>query len=104
MADYQEEDLFDDLCVLYDDEPASKPTPAAAAPPKAEPEVKTEPQNAPTQDAPHDAAPSWQEPAAAGGDTSMDGSAFNNGGDQSYDNSNQNNDNDYGPINVKEDG
>lgn len=33
----------------------------------------------------------------------MDGSAFNNG-DQSYDNSNQNNDNDYGPINVKEDG
>ena len=34
----------------------------------------------------------------------MNGSAFNNGGDQSYGNSNQNNDNDYGPINVKEDG
>ncbi|KAF3045096.1 hypothetical protein E8E12_008641 [Didymella heteroderae] len=100
MTDYQEEDLFDDL---YDDEPASKQTPAAVAPSKAEPEVKAEAQNAPTQDAPQDAAPSWQEPAAAGGDTSMDGSAFNNGGDQSYDN-NQNNDNDYGPINVKEDG
>ncbi|KAJ4383633.1 hypothetical protein N0V86_001688 [Didymella sp. IMI 355093] len=100
MADYQEEDLFDDL---YDDEPASKPTPAAAAPPKVEPEVKLEPHNAPTLDAPQDAAPSWQEPAAAGGDANMDGSAFNNGGDQSYDN-NQNNDNDYGPINVKEDG
>ncbi|KAF1931747.1 uncharacterized protein M421DRAFT_319887 [Didymella exigua CBS 183.55] len=100
MADYQEEDLFDDL---YDDEPASKPTPAAAAPLKAESEVKTEPQNASTYDAPQDAAPSWQEPAATGGDTNMDGPAFNNGGNQSYGND-QNNDNDYGPINVKEDG
>ena len=70
---------------------------------KAEPEVNAEPQHAPAQEAPQDAAPSWQEPATAGGDTNMDGSAFNNGGNQSYDN-NQNNDNDYGPINVKEDG
>lgn len=33
----------------------------------------------------------------------MDGSAYNNGGNQSYDNT-QHNDDDYGPINVKEDG
>ncbi|XPS74489.1 hypothetical protein M3J09_006605 [Ascochyta lentis] len=103
MADYQEEDLFDDL---YDDEPASKPTPAAAAPPlptNAEPEMNTEPQSAPPQETAQDAAPSWQEPAAAGNDTNMDGSAYNNGGNQAYDNG-QNDDDNYGPINVKEDG
>lgn len=50
-----------------------------------------------------DAAPSWQEPAAGGNDTNMDGSAYNNGGAQAYDNG-QNDDDNYGPINVKEDG
>ncbi|KAL1609836.1 hypothetical protein SLS59_001347 [Nothophoma quercina] len=99
MADYQEEDLFDDL---YDDEPASKPTPAAA-PPKAEPEVTAEVQSAVPQETPQEAAPAWQEPAAGGVDTNMAGSAFNNGGNQSYHNA-QNDDDNYGPINVKEDG
>ncbi|UPX09554.1 uncharacterized protein EKO05_0000241 [Ascochyta rabiei] len=97
MADYQEEDLFDDL---YDDEPASKPTPAAAAPPPpppppAEPEPKTEPQSAPPQETTQDAAPSWPESAVGGNDTNMDASAYDNA---------QNDDDNYGPINVKEDG
>lgn len=68
------------------------------------PEAQPEPQSALPQEAAHDAAPSLQAPAASAEDTHMDASAFNNGGNQSYDNNAQNNDDDYGPINVKEDG
>ncbi|CAN9198096.1 unnamed protein product [Alternaria alternata] len=107
MADENyEDDIFDDL---YDDEPTSKPAAAAPAPaPKTEPEpTQAEPVSAPPQDSTHDngqnAAPSW--PAQAGGeqDSHMDQSGYNAGGDQSYDNAPVDDDN-YGPINVKEDG
>ncbi|CAN9405360.1 hypothetical protein AA0119_g3561 [Alternaria tenuissima] len=109
MADENyEDDIFDDL---YDDEPTSKPAAAAAAPapaPKTEPEpTQAEPVSAPPQDSTHDnghnAASSW--PAQAGGeqDSHMDQSGYNAGGDQSYDNAPVDDDN-YGPINVKEDG
>ncbi|RYN36664.1 hypothetical protein AA0112_g4607 [Alternaria arborescens] len=107
MADENyEDDIFDDL---YDDEPTSKSAAAAPAPaPKTEPEpTQAEPVSAPPQDSTHDnaqnAAPSW--PAQAGGeqDSHMDQSGYNAGGDQSYDNAPVDDDN-YGPINVKEDG
>ncbi|KAG9193309.1 hypothetical protein G6011_03344 [Alternaria panax] len=107
MADENyEDDIFDDL---YDDEPASKPAAAAPAPaPKTEPEpTPAEPVSAPPQDTTQgngqDAAPSW--PAQGGGeqDSHMDQSGYNAGGVQSYDNAPMDDDN-YGPINVKEDG
>jgi hypothetical protein len=45
-----------------------------------------------------------QEPDYSGGDMDMNGSGWNsNGGNQSYDNGHNDDDN-YGPINVKEDG
>lgn len=50
-----------------------------------------------------DAAPSWQAPGAGAEDHSMGQSGYNAGGDQSYDNAPAEDDN-YGPINVKEDG
>jgi RNA-binding protein Musashi len=50
-----------------------------------------------------DAAPSWQQQAAGGEDSHMEHSGYNAGGDQSYDNAPMDDDN-YGPINVKEDG
>lgn len=50
-----------------------------------------------------DAASSWPAPAAGGDDTNMDHSGYNAGGNQSYDNAPTEDDN-YGPINVKEDG
>ncbi|KAH3920348.1 hypothetical protein HBI56_068910 [Parastagonospora nodorum] len=107
MADENfEDDIFDDL---YDEEPSSKPAPAAPAPvPQAEPEpMKAEPASAPAQDttqtAADNAAPSWQAPSAGGQDAHMDNSGYNAGGDQSFDNAPMA-DNNYGPINVKEDG
>jgi RNA-binding protein Musashi len=69
--------------------------------------VKAEPASAPapdtTQNGADNAAPSWQAPQAGGQDTHMDQSGYNAGGDQSYDNAPMEEDN-YGPINVKEDG
>lgn len=69
--------------------------------------MKTEQASAPAPDAAQNgaesAAPSWQAPQAGGGDLHMDHSGYNAGGDQSYDNAPMENDN-YGPINVKEDG
>ncbi|KAH7392237.1 hypothetical protein DE146DRAFT_634397 [Phaeosphaeria sp. MPI-PUGE-AT-0046c] len=107
MADDNfEDDIFDDL---YDDEPASKAAPAAPAPaPQAEPEpVKTEAASAPPQDTTQNGAdngmPSWQAPAAAGQDAHMDQSGYNAAGNQSFDNAPMGDDN-YGSINVKEDG
>lgn len=92
----------------YDDEPASKSAPPAPAP-KAEPEpVQVESANAPpeetTQHGDQDAAPSWQGQAPGGNDSHMDHSGYNAGGNQSYDNAPMEDDNNYGPINVKEDG
>jgi hypothetical protein len=97
----------------YDDEPASKPA-AAAAPapaPQADPEpVRTEQASAPTQDTNQNGAesgaPSWQAPQAGGEDMHMDQaqSGYNAGGDQSYDNNAPMEEDNYGPINVKEDG
>jgi len=90
----------------YDEEPASKPAaPAPAQAPAPEP-VQTEPVNAPIQEAPQnggqESAPSWQ--GQTGGDDSHgDHSAYNAGAGQSYDNAPMEDDN-YGPINVKEDG
>ena len=65
--------------------------------------MKAEPQSAPLQETAQDPASSWQAAVTGGDDTNMDGSAYNNGGNQSYDNG-QNDDDNYGPINVKEDG
>lgn len=97
------------IIISYDEEPASKPTVPAPAP-KAEPEpalAQPEPASAPPQIAAHNgeqqAAPSWQPQAAGGDDSHMDHSGFNAGGNQSYDNAPMEEDN-YGPINVKEDG
>ncbi|EDU44494.1 conserved hypothetical protein [Pyrenophora tritici-repentis Pt-1C-BFP] len=105
MADENyEDDIFDDL---YDDEPASKS--AAATPPiKTEPEpAAAEPTNAPPQDSTQnngeDAAPSWPAQDAPNQDTQMEQSNFNTGAVQSYENAPMEDDN-YGPINVKEDG
>ncbi|KAK1916298.1 hypothetical protein P3342_004116 [Pyrenophora teres f. teres] len=105
MADENyEDDIFDDL---YDDEPASKN--AAPAPPiKTEPEpAPAEPTNAPPQDSTQnngqDAAPTWPAQDAPNQDSHMDQSNFNAGADQSYENAPMEDDN-YGPINVKEDG
>ncbi|KAI1675838.1 RNA-binding protein (RRM domain) [Pyrenophora tritici-repentis] len=124
MADENyEDDIFDDLWVpnseptgratqltdlnSYDDEPASKS--AAATPPiKTEPEpAAAEPTNAPPQDSTQnngeDAAPSWPAQDAPNQDTQMEQSNFNTGAVQSYENAPMEDDN-YGPINVKEDG
>ncbi|EMD63446.1 hypothetical protein COCSADRAFT_160854 [Bipolaris sorokiniana ND90Pr] len=107
MADENyEDDIFDDL---YDDEPTSQQAPAASAPaPKAEPEpAPTESASAPPQDATQNhnqnAEASWAAQGAAGEDTQMGQSGFNAGGEQSFDNAPAEDDN-YGPINVKEDG
>lgn len=107
MADENyEDDIFDDL---YDDEPTSQQAPAASAPaPKAEPEpAPTESASAPPQDATQNhnqnAEASWAAQGAAGEDTQMGQSGFNAGGEQSFDNAPAGDDN-YGPINVKEDG
>lgn len=95
------------LLTSYDDEPASKPAAAAPAP-KTEPEpAPAEPTNAPPQDSTQnngqDAAPSWPAQDAPNEDSHMDQSGFNAGGEQSYENAPMEDDN-YGPINVKEDG
>ncbi|KAI4713860.1 hypothetical protein J4E90_003427 [Alternaria incomplexa] len=107
MADENyEDDIFDDL---YDDEPTQKPAAAAPAPaPKTEPEpTPAEPVSAPPQDTAQnngqDSAPAWPAQGAADGDSHMDQSGYNAGGEQSYDNAPMDDDN-YGPINVKEDG
>jgi RNA-binding protein Musashi len=69
--------------------------------------MKTESESAPapdtTQNGAEGAPSSWQAPHAGGEDTSMDHSGYNAGGDQSYGNAPMEEDN-YGPINVKEDG
>jgi RNA-binding protein Musashi len=69
--------------------------------------VRAEPASAPAPDTAQNgadsAAPSWQAPSAGGEDAHMDHSGYNAGGDQSYDNAPMEDDN-YGPINVKEDG
>ncbi|KAF1840297.1 uncharacterized protein K460DRAFT_206160 [Cucurbitaria berberidis CBS 394.84] len=107
MADENfDEDIFDDL---YDEEPASKPAAApVAAPARAEPEqVPVEQVNTQIPDSAQnggqDAVPTWQDSTARGGDSNMDHSGYNAGGNQSYDNNHMEEDN-YGPINVKEDG
>jgi RNA-binding protein Musashi len=108
MADENyEDDIFDDL---YDDEPTSQQAPAASAPaPKTEPEPPAaESASAPPQDTTqshgHDAESSWPgQQGAAGEDTHMDHSGPNAGAEQSFDNAPAEDDN-YGPINVKEDG
>lgn len=67
--------------------------------------MKTEAASAPAHDTAQngqEGAPSWQAPPG-GDDTKMDHSGYNGGGDQSYDNAPMEDDN-YGPINVKEDG
>lgn len=94
--------------ISYDEEPSSKPAAPAPAPvPAAAPEpVQAEAASAPTQEAPQngaqDSAPSWQ--GQAGGDVSHGNqTGYNGGGGQSYDNAPMEDDN-YGPINVKEDG
>jgi RNA-binding protein Musashi len=71
--------------------------------------MRTEQASAPapdtTQNGPESAAPAWQVQQAGGEDMRMDQaqSGYNAGGDQSYDNAPMEEDN-YGPINVKEDG
>jgi RNA-binding protein Musashi len=69
--------------------------------------MKAEPSSAPAQDTTHNGGentvPSWQAPQASGEDSHMDHSGYNAGGDQSYHNAPMEDDN-YGPINVKEDG
>ena len=96
----------------YDEEPSSKPSaaaPAAAAPP------------APAEPEPARAEPAASEPVAdysnngadnsamtgqsgfGGGQVDMGGQGFNGGANQSFDNAPAEDDN-YGPINVKEDG
>lgn len=69
--------------------------------------MKAEPPAAPAQDftqnGADNGAPSWQAPQATGQDMQMDQSGYNAGGDQSFDNAPMGDDN-YGPINVKEDG
>jgi len=108
MADENfEDDIFDDL---YDEEPA-KPSPAPAAsapasqivpePAQAEPvAAAVQPKLESSADTP---AQSWQGQSGGGDDTNMDHSGYNAGGDQSFDNGPADDDN-YGPINVKEDG
>lgn len=68
---------------------------------QAEPAAAPAPDSA--QNGGQDSASSWQAPAAGGDDSNMDHSAYNGGGNQSYDNAPMEDDN-YGPINVKEDG
>lgn len=105
MADDNfEDDIFDDL---YDEEPASKSAPAAA-PVRTEPEpANAQPVNEPVPDISHNmaesAAPVMQEAGVGAEDSHMDGSAFNGNGNQAFDNAPLEDDN-YGPINVKEDG
>lgn len=88
----------------YDEEPAkSAPAPPVA---KSEPEpVKTEsiPEPIATQNEAANIAPPVQgEQSYDAGDAHMDGSAWNGAGEQSHDNAGD--DDNYGPINVKEDG
>jgi hypothetical protein len=74
--------------------------------------VRTEQASAPTQDTnqngPESGAPSWQAPQAGGEDMHMDQaqaqSGYNAGVDQSYDSNAPMEEDNYGPINVKEDG
>ncbi|KAL5113676.1 hypothetical protein ACEQ8H_008429 [Pleosporales sp. CAS-2024a] len=106
MADDNfEDDIFDDL---YDEEPAKAPAASSAPAPPADPEAaKAQPPGAAAPDAAQPsadaAAPAWQAAPAAGEDSHMDQSAYNARGEQSYDNAPPEDDN-YGPINVKEDG
>ncbi|KAF2850296.1 hypothetical protein T440DRAFT_397133 [Plenodomus tracheiphilus IPT5] len=107
MADENfEDDIFDDL---YDEEPAAKSSAPAPAPaPQADPEpAQAEPASAPPAEAAqhdaHNAAPSWQGQATGNDDSHMDQSGYNGANNQSYDNAPMEDDN-YGPINVKEDG
>lgn len=94
----------------YDDDvPAPKAAPAAPAP-AAEPEpIKTEPESSTgldrAQHGAEDGASGWQEPQMQQQfkQEDMDQSGYNGGGDQSYGNAPMEEDN-YGPINVKEDG
>ena len=92
----------------YDEEPA----PTAAAPAsKAEPgPAAPGPASASAPDTMHNggheavvAASSWQPAPAAADNTSTDHSGYAGGDHQSYDNAPMADD-DYGPINVKEDG
>jgi hypothetical protein len=72
--------------------------------------VRTEQASAPTQDANQNGAesgaPSWQAPQAGGEDMHMDQaqSGYNAGGEQSYETNAPMEEDNYGPINVKEDG
>jgi hypothetical protein len=71
--------------------------------------VRNEQASAPAQDTNQngpDSAPSWQAPQAGGQDMHMDQaqSGYNAGGEQSYESNAPMEEDNYGPINVKEDG
>lgn len=134
MADENfEDDIFDDLYVApslrtkcayclvtnfdflltgrsYDDEPSKAEEPAPAPAPVAAPEpIKTEPAHVPQQDtAQHGGqdsnVQSWQGQAESH-ESHGDQSGYNAGaGNQSYNDNAPAEDDNYGPINVKEDG
>jgi len=129
MADENfEDDIFDDLYVeverrplscspvhhltdhcSYDDEPAAKssaPAPAAAPPAQptpAQPEAPSAPPAETAQHDGHDATPAWPGQASANENPLINPAGFNSGDNKAYDNAPIEDDN-YGPINVKEDG
>ncbi|KAF2011929.1 hypothetical protein BU24DRAFT_412477 [Aaosphaeria arxii CBS 175.79] len=112
-----DEDLFADLYEGDDTpaKPAQPAQPAPAAKPQEPEPVQPEPVNAPTQQPVAQEvnvadSRGWEQPNAAGnhGDANMGNGAWNgNGagnGNQSFDQAAGDQDDNYGPINVKEDG
>lgn len=111
MADENyEDDIFDDL---YDDEPAAQssvpaPAPAPVAAPLAEPapaqlEASSLPPATTAQHDSHDVSPAWSGQVSTNEDSLMDSAGYNGGDIKPYGNAPIEDDN-YGPINVKEDG
>lgn len=91
-----------------DEAPAQPAQPAPAAKAPASEPANPEPADEPVADIAYSGGDGddrvKQEPAFDGGDMDMNGAGWNgNGGNQSYDNAQVDDDN-YGPINVKEDG
>lgn len=134
MADENyEDDIFDDLYVevvqlclpscspahrltdhfSYDDEPAAQssvpaPAPAPVAAPLAEPapaqlEASSLPPATTAQHDSHDVTPAWSGQVPTNEDSLMDSAGYNGGDIKPYGNAPIEDDN-YGPINVKEDG